>query len=252
MATRPFQFKQFTIHQERCAMKVGTDSILIGAWADVKSAVRALDIGTGSGIIALMLAQRHAELEVDGVEIDPQAAACAAANVAASPWSERISIFSDKIQNYAVQSSQRYDLIVSNPPFFTVGSGLTSPNPQRQQARHTSTLSYTDLCHCVSLLLKPHGRLSLILPAAVTGTFCQVARQHHLCCTRLTNVRPLPHKPAHRTLMQFEFAARPLQQNELTIEYEHHHYTKAYRALTYPFYLYMSEPEEEGRESSYR
>lgn len=224
-------------------MKVGTDSILIGAWTDVKSAAHALDIGTGSGVIALMLAQRHMELEIDGVEIDAEAAAQATANVAASPWSERISIFTDKIQNYTVQSFQRYELIVSNPPFFMAGSGLPSPNPYRQQARQTNTLSYTDLCSCVSMLLKPHGRFALILPAAVTERFCQLAHQHHLYCTRITHVRPLPHKPSHRTLMQFEFAVRSLQEDELTIEYEHHHYTEAYRALTHPFYLHMTSPE---------
>lgn len=223
-------------------MKVGTDSILMGAWADVKCVNDILDIGTGTGVIALMLAQRTTIAHIDALEIDPQAAEQAAENVAISPWPERIQVWPTAVQTFTPHPPKQYDLIISNPPFFMMGAGSPSPSAVRQQARHTDHLSHLDLITAAKQLLAANGRLALILPAAQGAQFVKLAAAHGLFCTRQTHVRPLPHKAVHRWLIQLEWHPRPCVFDELTIEYEHHHYTEPFRTLVHPFYLHVSKP----------
>lgn len=233
-----FRFKQFTVQQDRCAMKVGTDSILLGAWAGGIPATRALDIGTGTGLLALMLAQRFPDLQIDAVELDAQAARQANENVAASPWLDRIHVFAEAIQAFRLSDNRRYELIVCNPPFWQTGTGAVAPDPVRQRSRHTDTLSHEELLATVTRLLAENGRFSLILPAVSSPGFYKLAQAHDLYCTQLTQVQPVPPKPPHRWLMEWAWQKRPCQQNSLIIERGPRHvYSEAFIALTNAFYI---------------
>ena len=158
MANDYFQFKQFTIRQEKCAMKVGTDGVLLGAWADVTQARRLLDIGTGTGLIAIMAAQRNPELIIDAIEIDPAAFEQARENANNTPWRERIHIFQGKVQTFA--PAYKYDTIVCNPPFFI--NSTKNPALNRTLARHCETLSHEDILQVSYHLLLPEGKLCVI------------------------------------------------------------------------------------------
>ncbi len=233
-----FRFKQFEIHQDQCTMKVGTDGVLLGAWADVSQSKRILDIGTGSGVIALMLAQRAQEADIHGVEIDPLAQEQAAMNAEHSLWGERITIFPGAIQDFARQHQERYDLVVSNPPFFS--GGTLSANHSRNEVRHTVKLPSGELLHAVRMLLKPEGRFCVILPFLEGLRFAELAASYNLPCTRMTEVFPKPSKPVSRLLLQFESEAHPLVKSKLVIqEVEEHNWTDEYKALTDQFYLDM-------------
>ncbi len=148
---KPFYFKQFTVQQDRCAMKIGTDGVLLGAWAEVTGARQVLDIGTGSGVIALMLAQRAEKALIHAVEVDEDAYGQACENVQAAPWAGRMSVFHAAIQDYVQTSGQQYDLIVSNPPFFS--GGTFSASQDRNSVRHTVKLPHGDLLQAVRKLL---------------------------------------------------------------------------------------------------
>jgi tRNA1Val (adenine37-N6)-methyltransferase len=203
-----FQFKQFTIRQDRCLMKVGTDGVLLGAWADVRGARTILDIGAGTGLIALMLAQRAPEALIDAVELDPGSAEQAAENIAASPWSGRVRVFSLPIQDFAPPEGRLYDLIVSNPPFFA--GALKSPKPGRNQVRHGETLSFSALLLSAGRLLSPQGRFSLILPYAEAKTFQELAVHYHLFTSRVCEVHSRFGKPVERVLMELGRTPAPL------------------------------------------
>lgn len=231
-----FQFKQFAIHHSRSAMKVGTDGVLLGAWADVSQATRILDAGTGSGLIAIMLAQRtNDSTYIDAVEVDTAAATEAMENVSRSPWMARISVYHDTFQQYAEKCSTTYDLIVSNPPYFT--HGTHSPVKQRHNARHTLTLPYEDIISGAKNLLSPQGRLSLILPAIEGADFITQAREKDLYLIRRTSFRPRHTKPTERLLLEFSKQSLALTSTELVHYNEDGEWTCAYKNLTKPFYL---------------
>ncbi|MAT54168.1 MAG: hypothetical protein CMN32_06770 [Saprospirales bacterium] len=233
---KPFRFKQFSVAQDKCPMKVGTDGVLLAAWADVTGAGRILDIGTGSGVMALILAQRAEKAEVHGVEIDPDAASQAAENMAASPWPERLRTFATSIQDFAKENRQQYDLIVSNPPFFS--GGTFSDNNDRMAVRHTIKLPHGDLLSAVRKLLVPTGRFAVILPHIEGLRFRELANSYHLFCTRLTEVHTRPGKPVERLLLQFECNVNPLQKDSLCIHAgAGPDYSEDYIALTREFYL---------------
>jgi tRNA1Val (adenine37-N6)-methyltransferase len=234
--TEPFRFKQFAINQDKCNMKVGTDGVLLGAWATVELDGLALDIGTGTGLIALMLAQRNPELRVHAVEIDPASCHQAAENFATCPWSDRLDLFDSSIQDFAAQTSQTYDLIVSNPPFFSGGT-FTSP-ANRQLVRHTVKLPHGDLLKAVQKLLSPIGSFCVVLPVMEGLRFIEMAGHYNLHCVRKTNVRPKPNKPVERLLIQLERQHHPLVEDELVIQQgEPNEWTPDYKALTGEFYL---------------
>ncbi|MCP5097650.1 MAG: methyltransferase [Chloroflexi bacterium] len=238
MAIKPFQFKQFTIQQDRCAFKVGTDGILLGAWADVAGVERVLDIGTGSGLLALMLAQRLPLAQVDAVEIDPNSAQQAMENVQASPWAERVKVWQTAVQTHTASGTQPYDLIISNPPFFDVKSNMVAPQIGRQQARQTTMLDHNTLLDCVMALLGGNGRFCTILPVLAGALLIAYAAEKGLSCVRKTAVRPVAHKPPHRLLLQFEQTQQPMQEDELIIETaQRHHYSDEFITLTEAFYL---------------
>jgi tRNA1Val (adenine37-N6)-methyltransferase len=231
----PFRFKQFNVDDTLCGMKVGMDAVLLGAWTNVNNAEKILDIGTGTAIIALMLAQRSASF-IDGVEIDEAACNQAAINVSNSLWSKRINIFHTSIQDYWKSSSLEYDLIVSNPPYFI--NSYKAPSEKRTTARHADSLTHEDIIKAVSALLNPAGRLCLILPFNESLIFKQKAIEHYLYCNKLTFVKPRADKNANRVLMEFSFKEEPAVENELIIEEsQRHHYTSDYKFLTRDYYL---------------
>jgi tRNA1Val (adenine37-N6)-methyltransferase len=216
-------------------MKVGTDGVLLGAWAHGKQASRILDIGTGTGLIALMLAQRFAA-PIDALEIDPTACKEAQQNVEASPWSERITIINRAIQKYAVTCSHRYDLIVANPPFFQ--QSLKAATAGRTQARHTYNLPVEELFASVVQLLAAGGAFEVIIPAESLAQYKQLATQYQLFNNRLLWVKPTPQKAPKRVLCRFSFTQSSLHEDILIIESGGRHiYSEEYLKLTRDYYL---------------
>lgn len=233
-----FTFKRFFIAHDRCAMKVGTDSILLGAWAPVAQATRILDIGSGSGLLALMLAQRTSDtVEVDAVELDGDAAAQAADNVAGSPWAQRIRIHQADITEWAKHQNQRYPLIVSNPPYFTPGPACATS--ARDNARATHTLNHDDLLCCAEMLIGEEGFFCLVLPEEEGKRFTSMAlaRGWHL---RFRNdVAENSTRLPHRVLLGFSPAAGEFLQERMVIRGPDQRYSPAFCSLTEDFYLFM-------------
>lgn len=230
-----FAFKQFTVRHDRCAMKVGTDGVLLGAWTDLTDSRRILDVGTGTGLIALMLAQRSAQTRITAIDIDPDAVSQAQENIQASPWKERVGASLQDLRTYTPDT--RFDTIVSNPPYFE--DSLKSPDGQRNTARHTDTLSIHELLEKVAALLTPGGRFSVVLPFEQTGHLVDVAAACGLYPSRHTAVVTRPGLPPKRTLMEFRRNPIHYRPDELVIELERHVYSEGYIALTRDFYLKM-------------
>lgn len=233
-----FQFKQFSIAQDKCSMKVGTDGVLLGAWANVEGAKRVLDIGAGSGLIAIMLGQRNAEAQIHAVEIDDLAYVQAQENMQNAPWANRLNVFHQSIQDFASTPAEPYDLIVSNPPFFS--GGTFSFNQDRNSVRHTIKLPHGDMLRAVQKLLAKNGKFCLILPFVEGLRFQELAASYHFYCTRVTEVLPKANKPIERLLMQFELESSAPQRDQLIIQHEGpNEWTEAYQNLTRAFYLKM-------------
>lgn len=195
-----FQFKQFTIQQDKSAMKVGTDGILIGSWVNVESCSRILDVGTGTGLIALMLAQRS-NAKITAIEIETYAATEAEKNVANSNWARQIDVKNISYQDFVKSSEYQFDLIVSNPPFFQ--NNLKADTQERNLARHNDSLPFTDLVFYSAKSLSDSGRLAVILPMEPAQVLEQLAREHGLFLIRKTEVRPNAKKAVNRVLMEF-------------------------------------------------
>lgn len=231
-----FQFKQFRIEQHRSAMKVGMDGVLIGAWADVSNALNILDVGAGTGLVALMMAQRRSLAAVTAIEIDSEAFDECLLNVEHSPWADRIKVKLSAFQEFAKNSNQQYDLIISNPPYFT--NSLKAPDSSRSQARHSDSLSLEELIAGIARLLSPQGKAALILPAENFSALEKIVRLNDLFLSRICQVKPNPQKPVFRVMAEITPAACICKAEELLIEYEtHFDYTPEYRALTRDFYL---------------
>lgn len=237
MANPYFQFKKFTVWHDRCAMKVGTDGVLLGAWADTERAYRILDVGTGTGLIALMLAQRSDAL-IDAIDIDPAACLQAEANVLHSPFLRQIRIIHTSLGAYLSQADDRYDLIVSNPPYFV--DSLKCPDTRRTLARHTDSLSLPDLIRDCRSLLKPDGRLALILPYDQRERLLTCLREAALFLSKETAVIPTSGARPKRLLVELSpAAATSPSPTFLTIEMERHVYTPEFKRLVSPFYLHL-------------
>jgi tRNA1Val (adenine37-N6)-methyltransferase len=229
-----FHFKQFSIRHDRSTMKVGTDGVLLGAWVDPADASRILDIGTGSGVIALMLAQRtSAQVAIHGVEIEPQDADQAVQNVAHSPWPHKVEIFTTSIQEY--NPEERYDLIVSNPPYFN--NSQEPPDKRRVQTRHTILLTYQELLQSVVRLLTPAGKFSVILPYTEGIDFIRLAAAVNLHCIRQWSFRTRREKPVERWLLTFSAAPQPIDKGEILLYEEGDQWSVNYTNLTREFYL---------------
>ncbi len=231
-----FTFKQFRVSQEKCAMKVGTDAVLIGSWADVSNAQRILDVGTGSGVIALMMAQRS-EAGIEAVEIDKNSCEEAVKNILQSKWKDRVIVHHGPFQDFADAKPGTFDLIVSNPPFFIDSSKASLIG--RTTARHTDLLSYKELIEGVNKILHPDGKFCLILPLKEGEMFMDFAKEQKLHLTKLTRVRTTHEKATNkRLLMQYQKKPTCFKEDTLIIEKgERHTYTDEYKELTKEFYL---------------
>lgn len=228
-----FQFKHFSIAQENTAMKVGTDGVLLGAWSKIIDD-NTLDIGTGTGLIALMLAQRTQTALIDAIEIDEVASKEAQENFNTSNWKGRLTIINKPLQNYTPQ--KKYNSIVSNPPFFI--DATKAPETIRNTARHTDSLSFAELIKSAKSLLANDGVFSLILPINEAEQFIQLAFEAQFYLNRKCLVKPNPTKAAKRVLMEFSFNESTILEEELTIETgKRHVYTEEYISLTKDFYL---------------
>ncbi len=236
MRGKGFTFKQFHIDHSRCAMKVGTDGTLLGAWAELpERECHILDIGTGTGLIAIMVAQRTASAHITAIDIDAECVAQARENVAACPWSDRIEITESSLQDF--RCDRKFDVIVSNPPYFI--DSLLSPDAARTTARHTATLSFEDLAAGVMRLLAEEGRFSLILPPTEYGRFLTASRGR-LFESRRCEVWSRPESGVKRIMAEFSTTppAAPVIAEKLTIEDKGPMgYSDEYRALTRDFYL---------------
>ncbi len=235
MKTRgDFHFKKFSISHDASTHKVGTDAVLLGAWAGVHGAERILDIGTGSGVIALMLAQRSAPAsKIDAVELQPHDADQAVENVKNSPWPEKVTVLRTAIQDFV--SEKPYDLIVSNPPYF-INSWLP-PDENRSKARHSNELSFTDLLASVIRLLAPAGLFAVVLPYAEGNQFLRMAETVGLYPIRKLTFRSRKNKPIERLLIEFSRKQSQVKSEELLLYKINEEWTDEYRALTRDFYL---------------
>ena len=230
-----FSFKQFTIHHDRCAMKVGTDGVLLGAWTNLENANRILDVGTGTGLIALMLAQRTIDAGITAIDIDVDAVGQAQENVQASPWEDRVDVVLQDVCTYVPDGL--FDIIVSNPPYFV--NSLKCPDGQRTTARHADSLDANRLIGKVTELLTPEGCFSLILPADQTDELLRIAEEYGLYPSRLTRVITRPGLPPKRVLVEFRKTPQSCEEAELVVELDRHVYSEDYIALTKDFYLKM-------------
>ena len=230
-----FTFKQFTIYHDRCAMKVGTDGVLLGAWTNLKNANRILDVGTGTGLIALMLVQRTRDAKITAIDIDADAVGQAKENVLASPWKDRVEVALQDVCTYVPDGL--FDIIVSNPPYFV--NSLKCPDGQRTTARHTDSLDANRLIGKVTELLAPEGCFSLILPADQTNELLRIAEEYGLYSSRITRVVTRPGLPPKRVLVEFRKTIRICEETELVVELDRHVYSEDYIALTKDFYLKM-------------
>ncbi len=234
MPINDFRFKQFTIQQQRAAMKVGTDGVLLGAWANLDCANRILDIGTGTGLLALMAAQRNANAVIDAIEIEENAIQDASQNIKNSSWANRMAIINSSLQAFITKT--QYDYIISNPPFFT-----NAPKPEgitRTYARHDDVLSVA----CLSAFAKNHltekGVIGIIYPADCVNHVISTFKQDSLQLIRQCKVYPTPEKSAHRYMMEFSQSTRAVIEESMSIEQGgRHNYSDEYKRLTKAFYL---------------
>ncbi|MGL3000095.1 tRNA1(Val) (adenine(37)-N6)-methyltransferase [Flavobacterium sp. RSSB_23] len=234
-----FTFKQFVVEQDRCAMKIGTDGVLLGAWAPIYNhPFSILDIGTGTGIIALMLAQRSAAQQIDALEIDEAAYEQATDNFENSPWNDRLFCFHAGLDEFIEEPEDEYDLIVSNPPFYS--EDYKTENQSRDLARFQDAMPFEQLLEAADLLLSEHGIFAVIIPFKEEENFIALANEFELYPLRITRAKGTPTTEIKRSLLAFsrnETTDLPI--DELVIETARHVYTQEYIELTKDFYLKM-------------
>ena len=233
-----FQFKQFSIQQDRCAMKIGTDAVLLGAWCPIENhPYSILDIGAGTGILALMLAQRCSAEQIDAIEIDEEAFEQCVENFESSPWNNRLFCFHAGLNEIMDEPEDEYDIIISNPPFYT--EDYKTDNEQRDLARFQDALPFKDLVEAANLLLSENGIFSVIIPFKEEEKFIALARDFELYPFKITRVKGTPITDIKRSLLAFSRNKNEIAFNELIIETARHQYTDDFIALTKDFYLKM-------------
>ncbi len=235
-----FQFKQFSIEQDQCAMKVGTDGVLLGAWATlINNPYSILDIGTGTGLIALMLAQRSYAEQIDALEIDEKAYEQCVENFENSNWSDRLFCYHASFQEFVEEmyEEEQYDLIVSNPPFYT--AHYKSENEQRDLARFEDALPFEHLAQGASLLLSEEGVFCVIIPFQEEEKFISIAHHFELHPLKITRVKGTPTSDIKRSLITFSKKQTKTEADELIIETSRQIYTKEYSDLVKDFYIKM-------------
>ena len=239
-----FQFKQFSIWHDQCAMKVNTDGILLGAWSQLHSAQNIADIGTGTGLIALMLAQKDHDYgcikkaSITAIEIDPKAAQQASFNVEQSPWHKQVNIVELSFQQYAEQSNERFELLVSNPPYFT--NSLKAPDKSRDTARHNDSLSFSDLLTSAQTIATEDAHFYLILPCEEADKLLSIAGQHGWFLSHHCLVSTVTDKQATRSLLQLtNQEVSSVKTSNITIRDRNNNYTQEFVELCRDYYLFM-------------
>ncbi len=244
----PFKFKQFTVEQDRCAMKIGTDGVLLGAWVSVnKKPFSILDIGAGTGIIALQLAQRSNAEMVDAIEIDENAYEQCVDNFENSPWGDRLFCYHASLEEFVDEIEEKYDLIISNPPFYSPplrcgGSpqkGEKIISTSRELARFYDALPFDELIESASLLLSDEGIFAVIIPRKEEENFIKMASEVNLFPNKICRVRGNENSEEKRSMLEFSFEKVSAKIENLTIENSRHDYTLTYQNLVQDFYLKM-------------
>jgi tRNA1Val (adenine37-N6)-methyltransferase len=234
-----FQFKQFTVQQDQCAMKIGTDGVLLGAWCPTENNPNTiLDIGSGTGILTLILAQRTNAEQIDAIEIEEKAYEQCVENFESSPWSDRLFCFHAGLDEFVAEPEDEYDLIISNPPFYS--ENFKSENQERDLARFEVALPFEDLIEAANLLLSENGIFAVIIPFKEEERFFTLCEEVDLFPIKVTRVRGNAKTPIIRSLLAFKrFELPVLTADEVIIEINRHEYTKEYIELTKDFYLKM-------------
>ena len=244
MSQQPFQFKKFKVHQDRCAMKVGTDGVLLGAWSSIEHEPKSiLDIGAGTGVIALQLAQRSSASTIDAIEIDDQAHEQCTHNFENSDWADRLFCYHASVQEFASEMEHKYDLIVSNPPFFkapkSIDAQTQNTSQERAVARFTDTLPFKHLVVCAAHLLSQNGVFCTILPHKEADSFIEIAAQNKLFISKICTIRGIKTSKIKRCMLAFSLHQSKPKTQELTIEVSRHNYTQDYKNLVRDFYVKM-------------
>lgn len=230
-----FRFKQFTVNDHNSALKVGTDAVLLGAWAGGGKPAKILDVGTGCGLLSLMLAQRFQNSQITAIDIHEGSLLDARENFKSSPWSDRLLAIHKSLQVFTLERQATFDLIISNPPFFN--RSLLPPDNNKKIAKHSGELSYGELTKAASLLLNPSGKLAMILPYENRDLFRKIAENDRLYCTRELIINPVAGKKPNRYLSEWGFKNEAHIAGELNIRDRKHNYTNEYLLLTGDFYL---------------
>ena len=233
-----FTFKQFSVNQDRCAMKIGTDGVLLGAWTPlINNPFNVLDIGAGTGILSLMLAQRSNAEQIDAIEIDEDAYEQCVENFETSPWGDKLFCFHAGLDEFVDEPEDEYDLIISNPPFYT--DDYKSENTSRDLARFEDALPFEELIEAVALLLSDNGIFSVIIPYKEEERFVSICKELDLFPLKITRVKGTPTSEIKRSLLAFCRMEQTPLIDELVIEISRHNYTPEYIELTKEFYLKM-------------
>ena len=233
-----FNFKQFQVNQDRCAMKIGTDGVLLGAWTPlINNPYNVLDIGAGTGILSLMLAQRSNAEQIDAIEIDEDAYEQCVENFEASPWGDKLFCFHAGLDEFVDEPEDEYDLIISNPPFYT--DDYKSDNSSRDLARFEDALPFEELIEAAALLLSDNGIFSVIIPFKEEERFVSMCKELDLFPLKITRVKGTPTSETKRSLLAFCRMEQTPLIDELVIEISRHNYTSEYIELTKEFYLKM-------------
>ncbi len=231
-----FQFKQFSVKQDKAAMKVGTDGVLLGSWTPLdNNPYTILDIGTGTGLVALMLAQRSEAQQIDALEIEENAYEQAVENFEESPWNDRLFCYHAGLDEFVEEIEEEYDLIVCNPPFFESNNQIK--NQAREKARFYDILPFEELIEGASILLSDIGVFTVVIPFEEEEKFISIARECSLFPFKITHVRGAVTSKVKRSLIAFSKEEREVVLDTLTLEIERHHYTSEFKALVKDFYL---------------
>jgi len=234
--SKPFKFKQFSINQDKCAMKIGTDGVLLGAWATLKhNPFSILDIGSGTGLLSLMLAQRSFAEVIEAVEINDRAYEQCVENFENSDWSDRLFCYHASLQEFAEEIDDTYDLIICNPPFYS--EDYKTSDKSRDMARFQDAMPFEHLVICAVKLLSENGKLTVIIPFKEENRFIDLASKQGLYTNDILRVRGNPTSEIKRSLLEFSFTKNNTKTEELTIEISRHNYTEDYINLTKDFYI---------------
>lgn len=234
-----FKFKQFALNQDRCAMKIGTDAVLLGAWCPIDNTPKSiLDIGAGTGILALMLAQRTNADQIDALEIDEEAYEQCVENFEGSPWADKLFCYHAGLDEFVDDPEDEYDLIISNPPFYSEDSKTS--DEQRDLARFQDAMPFDDLIEAADLLLSENGTFAVVIPYKEEDRFIELCAEYELYPVKATRVKGSYKTPIVRSLLAFKrFELSVLTADELVVEINRHEYTDDYINLTQDFYLKM-------------